>query len=258
MVGALRRVDHSPMTSTSPSKLLRRGLIAALATTAIVPSIAAADVTVTPGPLEFANQQVLTTSPAQDITVTNNSDCPILVGLTKTGAADFSITSDVSSSDVLTPGASRAYHASFTPTQAGRLTGLGQFYSYPQAPCQDMPTSLIGAIALGGTGVAAPQQQSQAPAPAAPTTPTGTASPTPPTSTTPPAPPAKPAAAPAPVKPKITVHVRRVGHTIFLSVTVNGHVHKIAAHYKDPMPSRIWLRIHLPGGKVVHVLVQVP
>lgn len=89
-----------------------------------------------PAALTFAAQAVGSASPAKVVTITNNADVGALSLLPLSVSGDFSLVStganSCASAVSLNPGASCTLGVTFTPHQAGAVTGAVSFVMYPQ------------------------------------------------------------------------------------------------------------------------------
>ncbi|MGA7220739.1 MAG: choice-of-anchor D domain-containing protein, partial [Candidatus Sulfotelmatobacter sp.] len=105
---------------------------------------AAATVAFAPGSLTFANQTVNTSSPAQTVTLTNNTGVKLTI-TSIAASANYSQTNTCGAS--VNAGASCTINATFTPTTTGVLPGT--------VTIADSATNSPQTVPLTGTGVAA-------------------------------------------------------------------------------------------------------
>jgi len=102
-------------------------------------------VTIAPTSLTFASQTVGTTSAAQTLTLTNNSNA-VLTGLSFTGSGDFSVTAGVTTpcGTSLAAGAKCTLSVTFAPNKTGSITGA--------ATISDSAVTSPQVVKLTGTG----------------------------------------------------------------------------------------------------------
>jgi hypothetical protein len=102
-------------------------------------------ITIAPTSLTFASQTVGTTSTAQTLTLTNNSNA-VLTGLSFTGSGDFSVTAGVTTpcGTSLAAGAKCTLSVTFAPNKTGSITGA--------ATISDSAVTSPQVVKLTGTG----------------------------------------------------------------------------------------------------------
>src|SRR5437773_441409 len=113
-------------------------------------------VTLSPSSLAFGNQQVTTTSPAQNATLTNSSSAPLTISsisLTGANTGDFNQTNNCPlSPSTLAVNGTCTLTVTFTPTTTGaRSASVSEI---ERASCRERAVSLVGAGTTSAVNVA--------------------------------------------------------------------------------------------------------